>query len=367
MRIVITAGDPSADVHAARLMAALRQRIPDVVFEGFGGPAMEMQGLRSIAHMPELAVSGFWEVAKRINYFRGLLERATALLEPRRPDLFLPVDYPGFNLRLAKQARDRHIPVAWYIAPQLWAWGENRAEHLARVVDLLMVVFPFEVEFFARHHINATWVGHPMQAHALAPAPQRNANMVVFMPGSRKQELRHHLPLLADVARRLPQAIGHPLEMVVPRAPSIRQGALVSLEQVGVRVVDGAHDAMRSASAGLIKAGTSTLEAAVLGMPFATFYRTSWLTYAIAKRLVNVQSVTMLNLLLKRQVAHEFLQAEATSEALIREVRELLTSEERQRELAAATAEVREVLGITADAPPPADRAADAIVERFVR
>lgn len=362
MHIIITAGDPSADVHAARLMAAIRLQVPEVIFEGFGGPAMEMEGLRSIARVQDLAVTGFWEVAKRIRYFTKLLSRCAYLFVTRKPKLFIPVDYPGFNMRLAAKAKASGVPVAWYIAPQLWAWGKNRATNLASVVDLLMVVFPFEVDFFSQYGIRTTWVGHPF----VAPKQHRNADeekTVLLMPGSRTQELRHHIPLLENVITRLPDTLGFAPRVVVPRARLVSKGALVSLETLGAKITDDAHAAMLNAHVGLVKAGTSTLEAALLDLPFATYYKTSWLSYMISKRLVSVDTVTMMNLLLQQNVAREFIQQRATPKEMTREIASLITNTHRREEFLHACAEVRLLLGVDNNQTTAANRAANAVVE----
>ena len=346
VHIFITAGDPSGDAHAARLMAAIRTHIPTVVFEGFGGPEMELQGLRSLAHIRDLAVTGFWEVAKRYRFFRSLLNRCDDAIARTRPIAFIPVDYPGFNMRLAARARARttnRVPVFWYIAPQLWAWGERRAAKLAAAVDRLFVVFPFEVEFFQRHGIRAEYVGHPLAEEIPVDTQGREPGQVLLMPGSRAQELHHHTGLLADVVDRV-RAHRSDVSFVVARARNIDLRALEPLVQRNVDVVDDAHAAMQTASAGIIKAGTSTLEAAFRGLPFATFYRTSPLSYAISKRLVTVTSVTMMNLLLKRNVVHEYIQHDATSTRIADEIETLLDDSARRTELVTAMSDVREML-----------------------
>lgn len=346
VHIFITAGDPSGDAHAARLMAAIRTHIPTVVFEGFGGPEMELQGLRSLAHIRDLAVTGFWEVAKRYRFFRSLLNRCDDAIARTRPVAFIPVDYPGFNMRLAARVRARktnRVPVFWYIAPQLWAWGERRATKLAAAVDRLFVVFPFEVEFFQRHGIRAEYVGHPLAEEIPVDTQGRVPGQVLLMPGSRAQELHHHTGLLADVVDRV-RAHRSDVSFVVARARNIDMRALEPLVQRNVDVVDDAHAAMQTASAGIIKAGTSTLEAAFRGLPFATFYRTSPLSYAISKRLVTVTSVTMMNLLLKRNVVHEYIQHDATSTRIADEIETLLDDSARRTELVRAMSDVREML-----------------------
>ena len=346
VHIFITAGDPSGDAHAARLMAAIRTHVPTVVFEGFGGPEMELQGLRSLAHIRDLAVTGFWEVAKRYRFFRSLLNRCDDAIARTRPVAFIPVDYPGFNIRLAARVRARktnRVPVFWYIAPQLWAWGERRATKLAAAVDRLFVVFPFEVEFFQRHGIRAEYVGHPLAEEIPVDTQGRVPGQVLLMPGSRAQELHHHTGLLADVVDRV-RAHRSDVSFVVARARNIDLRALEPLVQRNVDVVDDAHAAMQTASAGIIKAGTSTLEAAFRGLPFATFYRTSPLSYAISKRLVTVTSVTMMNLLLKRNVVHEYIQHDATSTRIADEIETLLDDSARRTELVTAMSDVREML-----------------------
>jgi len=359
VRIFITAGDPSADAHAARLMASIRRRIPDVQFEGFGGTAMEMEGLRTIARMKDLAVTGFWEVAKRYGYFRELLTRCDDLLARRKPDLYLPVDYPGFNLRLAAKARRRNIPVAWYIAPQLWAWGKDRARKLADAVTTLLVVFPFEVEYFRSFGIDAHHVGHPLLDQVAAMPSVERGSSVLLLPGSRHHEVGRHVPLLRGTIEHLHR---HGItDLLVAQARSVPTADLQPLMDLGARVVADSRQAMATSAAGLIKAGTSTLEAAVLGLPSATFYRTSWMSYHLSKRLVTVNSVTMANLLLQQNVIHEYLQHDATPQALAAEVLDLLGNEERRRTLAAASAHVREILG----GPGASERAADLIAERF--
>ncbi len=359
MRIFITAGDPSGDAHAARLMASIRKRVPDVLFEGFGGPAMEMEGLRTIAHMKDLAVTGFWEVAKRYPYFRELMSTCDRLLETRKPDLFIPVDYPGFNLRLAAKAKRRKVPVAWYIAPQLWAWGKDRATKLADVVTTLLVVFPFEVEFFKGFGIDTRYVGHPLLDQiADMPTVERGSG-VLLMPGSRHHEVSKHVPLLVETVRQLHT---HNVDQIkVAKAANVSAEDLSPLRDLGVELVTDSRMAMAEAGAGMIKAGTSTLEAAVLGVPFATFYRTSWLSYEMGKRLVTINSVTMANLLLQQNVIHEYIQHGATPEALSTEILDLLGNDLRRKELFDASEQVREILG----GPGASERAADLIAEMF--
>lgn len=362
LKIFITAGDPSGDAHAARLMADIRTRVPNVVFQGFGGAEMGMQGLQSVARLEDLAVTGFLEVAKRYGYFRALLERCGQLIQEQRPALFIPVDYPGFNIRLAAKARAAKVPVAWYIAPQLWAWGKNRAKHLSEVVTRLLVVFPFEVEFFSKLGVRTELVGHPLLDDPIFAMNDFHENSgaaktVVLMPGSRTQEIRRHVPILAELCRGINSSTSD-VRIEVPKPSRLSVTHYAELVGEGAALVDDPRLSLRNGYAGIIKAGTSTLEAALLGLPFATFYKTSLPSYMLAKRLVNVESVTMMNLLLHRSVVHEYLQHDAKPARLLGEVHELLMNMDRRAELQSASQEVRDILG----GPGASERAADSIV-----
>lgn len=305
---------------------------------------MEAEGLRSLAHIRDLAVTGFWEVAKRYRFFRDLMKRCERAIEKSRHVLFIPVDYPGFNMRLAAKVRSHKLRVAWYIAPQLWAWGEKRAKDLASVVDRLLVVFPFEVEFFSKHGIRAEYVGHPLsESIDLDHAPERSASEILLLPGSRRQEVHHHVPLLAGTIDRLNRSRPD-LSFIVAQARNVDPHTLQPLIDRGATVSIDAERSMATATAGLIKAGTSTLEAAMRGLPFATYYRTSMLTYEVSKRLVNVTSVTMMNLLLNRPVIHEYIQRDATAQNLEMEVIDLVSNAHRRVELTHAMDEVRSLL-----------------------
>lgn len=359
VRIVIAAGEPSGDLHAARLMAAIRQLIPSVVFEGIGGPAMELEGLRSMARLRDLAVSGFWEVAKRYGFFRSLLQRCGNHITQNPPALFLPVDYPGFNLRLATIARRAHVPVAWYIAPQLWAWGKGRGPKLAHAVNHLLAVFPFEPAFFQQFGIRTSYVGHPLlDDPAFSAVPDHGSRTLALFPGSRRQELLRHVPILADVLRLLPSDVSS----TVAVAPGTDSSLLAPLVEAGARPVVDSRAVLAQSGAGLVKAGTSTLEASLLGLPFATFYRTSAFSAALTRRLATIDHVTMANVLLHRSAVHEFLQEGALPPALAREAIVLLDDTARRAELRDSFTEVRELLG----GPGAAQRAA-AIIAEMVR
>ncbi len=328
-RFFIVAGETSGDLHAARLMQQLRAVWPDCEFRGIGGPRMQALGLKSLAQLEDINVVGFWEVAKRYPFFRRLLRRCRAELEQGGCDAFIPVDYPGFNLRLAAAARKAGIPVLYYIAPQLWAWGEKRAAKLRAAVDLLMVVFPFEVEFFGRFGIEARFVGHPLLD---VPAfregegeAEREAECIALLPGSRNQEVENNLPIMLEAAKLL-QATMPQLRFVVAAAgrESSVHDRLIQAAAVDVEITHDSRALLKRAAAGMVKTGTSTLESALARMPFVMMYRTSALSYRIARRLITLPFISLVNIIAGKQVVRELIQDEARPDLLAEELRRLL-------------------------------------------
>lgn len=325
-RFFIVAGEASGDTHAARLMAALRQLYPGCVFEGIGGDAMSRQGLQSLVPMSDINVVGFWEVAKRYAFFKKLLARCAQLLQNSQYDAFIPVDYPGFNIRLAAEARRCTIPVCFYIAPQLWAWGKGRAKKLSSVVDVLLVVFPFEVAFFEQFGIKTKFVGHPLLddlelVDGFAPVGQRE-NIVALMPGSRAQEVRAHLPILLQTAELL-RKDEPTLDVVIAAPPSVHP-SLYAPALGRARVEHNSRLLMKRARVGVVKAGTSTLEAALCGMPFVMMYKTSMLSYIVARQLIRLPSIALANIIAQKRIVHEYIQRDARPDVLSAELLRLV-------------------------------------------
>jgi lipid-A-disaccharide synthase len=329
----IVAGETSGDMHGARLMSALKQQAADermeCRFEGIGGPAMEAEGLNSLVPLRDINVVGFWEVAKKYRFFTRLLEQCRQRLIATRFDAFIPIDYPGFNMRLAVNAKQSRVPVCWYIAPQLWAWGAERAVRLQECVDVLLVVFPFEIEFFRKHGINAQFVGHPLldapEFSALPTLIPERKPLVALLPGSRKQEVEQNLPLFLDVAHALASELPS-TAFCVAAASHLPRTVYASVERASLDI-SLTHDSralMREAATGLVKTGTSTLEAALLGMPFAMAYKTSSLTYSIAKRKITLPYIALANIVAGRTVVQEFIQQAAAPKAITRELLRLL-------------------------------------------
>ncbi len=328
--VLLLAGEASGDHHGAGVARALRAALPGARLTGLGGPAMAAEGVELLAGLDQLAVMGFVEVVRHLAFFRSLERRIQALLDSGEVDLVLPIDYPGLNLRIAREAHARGLPVLYYISPQVWAWRAGRASRLAEYSDAVAVILPFEARMLEEAGARATFVGHPLLERP-DDVPDRASfcarwqldaarPLLALLPGSRRQEIERHLDLFLAAAARVREA--HPdVQPVVARASSVPYARLARND---IRVVEDTRALLRHARAGLVKSGTSTLEAALEGMPFVMAYRTHPLSYEIARRVVRVDHVALANLVAGERVVTELLQGEATPARLASEVLPLL-------------------------------------------
>lgn len=320
--IFLSAGEPSGDVHGAALARALRRRWPGARLLGLAGPRMQAEGVEAIVPFERLAVMGFAEVLRHLPFFVRLLRRSGRVLEDEGVDLVVPIDYPGFNLRLARSASDREIPVLYYIAPQVWAWHRSRAGKLAAIADRLAVILPFEEAVFREHQAAVHFVGHPLAFRAetveerepfcrrLDLDPARR--ILALFPGSRRQEVDRHLDLFIETASRVVDARWH-LQPVVARSPDVEEAAYAASP---FPMTTDARALQAHAHVALVKSGTTTLETALAGVPMVIAYRTHPATYWLARRLVEVEHVGLANLVAGRRIAPELLQEDATPAAL---------------------------------------------------
>ena len=312
--ILFVVGEASGDLHAGKVAEALRAMAPELSMVGIGGGHMRAAGVEILEDVENLAVMGFTEVVRHIPKHYALLGRLRERIENGRVALVVLLDYPGFNLKVADVAKKAGVPVLYYITPQVWAWGAGRLPTLARVVTKAASILPFEEALLRRHGVDATFVGHPLLDHAQSlptPAAARAAlglsadgPILAVFPGSRRAELARHLKPFIETATLL-QARVPGLHIVVSVAPTVQ----ISEADCPFPLVHGASfNVLRAATAGLLKSGTTTLEAAVAGLPHVIGYRTSAITYAIARRVVKIPHIGLVNVVAHREVSREFVQ-----------------------------------------------------------
>ncbi len=348
-KIFISAGDPSGEIHAARLMKQIKEQYGEVEFTGLGGENMIREGLLPLARLSDISVVGFWEVAKRYGFFRSLLNKCRNVIN-KETDIFIPVDYPGFNIRLAGYAKKAGIPVAYYIAPQLWAWGKNRAKKLSAVVDKLLVVFPFEVDYFRDFGIDAVFTGHPLMDDPVfaddPPGFTDREKLIALLPGSRDQEVKSHLPVLKKCADKIRSTLPeYDFGIGVSRTVDKRLYDDFITNNEGFSLFENTRKMMLQSRAGIVKTGTSTLEAALCGMPFAMFYKTSLLTYYMGRYLVNLPHISLVNIIRGEAAVKEFVQNDFRPSIVAEEISRIVKNEDYRKNMLSNFKSIREELG----------------------
>jgi lipid-A-disaccharide synthase len=356
---LILAGEPSGDRVAGQLARELRALDPDLHLAAVGGPSLRAAGAEILQDIDELSAMGFVEVVRHLPRLRRLERRLRDFLAAERPSVVVPVDYPGFNLRIAAHAKRLGIPVIYYVGPQIWAWGAGRLPRIARAVDRMLVVLPFEEEIYRRAGVAVEFVGHPL-LERLEGAPGREAARIALglpdrapvlglVPGSRSQEVRRILPVMLATARRLRSRFPD-LETVVSVATSVRaeEYARAGVEDDGGavrRMGGGAERILAAADVLLVTSGTATLEAAVMGTPLAVLYRTSTLTWVLGRILVRIPRISLVNIVAGEDLVPEFLQGRARPRAIAAWAEEVLADPQRRRSLAERLRGLRSRLG----------------------
>ncbi len=332
MKYYLVSGEASGDLHGSNLVKELKKLDTTASFRAWGGDLMAAQGVEVVKHYRELAFMGFVEVLKNIRtIFRNMRHCVEDILA-YRPDVVILIDYPGFNLRIAKKLKAHGIKVFYYISPQVWAWKQSRVKTIRQVVDKMFVILPFEKEFYARYGYEVEFVGHPLlDAIRELPPVHRNSfseqyglddkPVIALLPGSRKQEIKKMLPAMLAVIPHFPDH-----RFIVAGAPSIDEsfykGIILDKE---VPVVSGrTYDLLRISEAALVTSGTATLETALLRIPEIVCYKGSFLSYQIARRLIKVRFISLVNLIMEKEVVKELIQDELNTENLVNELTKLL-------------------------------------------
>lgn len=331
MKLAVVAGEASGDLHAAEVVRELRALVPDLELFGIGGGRLEAQGMRLIRNASDLAIVGLFNVLRHLPMFLRAFRALRREIERERPDAILLIDYPDFNLRVARVGRRLGIPVIYYISPQVWAWRSRRVSQIAERVRHMLVIFPFERDFYEAHGVPVTYVGHPL-VEQLARVEARNDTLpaaplrVALMPGSRRMEVASLLGPMLDGIRALRGDME--IEARILLAPTIdREQVRSILESSGVEaslVEMRRMEALAECDLALCSSGTATLEAAVLGVPSVVVYRLSAMTYALARRLVRLPHFSLVNIVAGREVVPELVQKQVRGERIAAEAKRLL-------------------------------------------
>ncbi|HEV7867465.1 MAG TPA: lipid-A-disaccharide synthase [Chthoniobacteraceae bacterium] len=369
MKLYLIAGEASGDSRGAELMRSLRLRSPDLEFFGAGGREMRAFAGGHMHDWADEAVMGLWDVLKKYGYFKAQFDRMLADIEQVAPAALILIDYPGFNLRLAKAVKRRlpKVRIIYYISPQVWAWNRGRIPKMAGFLDLMLCIFPFEKPLYEASGLRTVFVGHPLldSLETRRISADREPDLVGLFPGSREKEVRKIFPVMVAAAARMRS-----------RRPELRFEAAAASPMMADRMREilaasghdpafckvqtgGSHELMQRAAAGMVCSGTATLESAYFGMPLCILYKVAWLTWIIAKRVVQVAYVGMPNVLANREIAREFLQSDATPDAVATEMLRLVTDPAASAAMRSELSAVIAGLGERG----AADRAAHAILE----
>lgn len=372
MNFLLSAGEASGDNYGAQLIEALRQVAPGSEFFGMGGEKMRVAGFDAQVHANEVAVVGLAEVVTHLPHIRRRFKHLVEEAAIRKPDAAILIDFPDFNLRLARELHDLGIPVFYFVSPQLWAWRTGRVEQIKKYVRKMIVIFPFEQEFYRQHGVDVAFVGHPL---AYQPLPQISRSdfatqykldaakeWIALLPGSRRRELRLNLPEMLKGAELLTKK-GSDYEYLLPVASTLdpewvryQLGPAYRL----IKLTENAQATVMLSRAAVVASGTATVEAALTGTPFVVVYRLSPLTWLLGRRLVKLDTFAMPNLIAGKKIVPELIQYDFTGEAVVQELKKILPDGDARSEMRDALGEVRRKLAVT---EAPALRAAEEILK----
>jgi lipid-A-disaccharide synthase len=351
MKYYIIAGEASGDLHGSNLIKQLKKQAPGSDIRCWGGDLMEAAGAHLVKHYKDLAFMGFTEVLMNLRTIFRNMDLCKADILRYAPDALILIDYPGFNLRIAKWARQQGLRIIYYISPQVWAWKENRVKQIRRNVDKMLVILPFEKEFYHKWTYEVEYVGHPLveviddfrASAATSPAAAPPAKPIIaLLPGSRKQEILKKLPIMLEASRFFPDH-----QFVVAQAPgqdgSFYKDILAPYPNVS-SVRNQTYSLLLNAQAACVTSGTATLETALFGIPEVVCYKGSAVSYQIAKRLVKVKYISLVNLIMDKPVVKELIQDDLTPENLRRELDDLLHNPTRQQQLRIDYLNLKELL-----------------------
>lgn len=342
MKYYIIAGEASGDLHASNLVAEIKKKDKKADFRGFGGDLMRKQGVTLVKHYRSMAFMGFIEVAVNLRKVLGNIALCKKDILEYQPDALILVDYPGFNLRIAKFAHDKGFKVYYYISPQVWAWKRRRVRKIKKSVDKMLVILPFEEEFYKRYGVDVTYVGNPLLdelrkygASNRSIFLRRNSlgekrEIIAMLPGSRGQEIKRTLPVMLKVVPHFPE-----YQFVIAGVSSIDKSLYKKIiGNADVFLVEGqTYELLQNSSAAIVTSGTATLETALFSVPEVVCYKATDFSYRLAKWMIKVKYISLVNLVMDKEVVKELIQSDLTEENIVKELELLLHSGKRQRQL----------------------------------
>ena len=368
MKYYIIAGEASGDLHGSNLVASIRQKDPAAKIKAWGGEKMRRNGANVVKNYHDLAFMGFVEVVMNLKTILKNIKYCKKDITEFKPDALILIDYPGFNLRIAKWAKKKGIKVFYYISPQIWAWKRRRVHTIKKVVDKMLCILPFEKKFYDNYDVDCQFVGHPLldeiakiepvdkqkfyKANRLNPKKE----IIALLPGSRKQEVSRMLTVMLDVVKMFPS-----YQFVVACAPSLPVSYYKKIigEKANVRLVlNRTYQLLQLSSAAVVTSGTATLETALLDVPEVVCYKANKISYLIARQVAKVKYICLVNLIMDRLVVKELIQNDMTANNIRDELQSLLNSSKRQKKLLEEYEELKYVLGNTG----ASDRAAETII-----
>jgi len=360
LKVLVVAGEASADRHAASLIEHWGRLAPGLMVYGMGGQRLRRAGARLLLDFSEAGVLGILEVIPNLSRFYRAYRQLLDSLDRERPDLILLLDLPDFNLFFAGRVKARfpNLPILYYISPQVWAWRKGRVKKIKRRISRMLVLFPFEADFYRRHGVEVEFVGHPLKDQVKASAAPEELRkrfavagaspVVALLPGSRAEELRVYLPVLREAAVRL-QAKHPRIAFLAAAAPTVRREMIAQAlpsERLPVQIIEGAtHDVLAAADLALVASGTATLETALIGAPMVILGKTSWPNFLLARPLIRVPFYGLPNLLAGREIVPELIQRQCTPDRVLAEAEAILTDPARQETIRRDLARVRDILG----------------------
>jgi lipid-A-disaccharide synthase len=354
-KILIIAGEVSGEMHGAALVSELKSSKSNLDFFGIGGDNMINAGVETLYHIKDMAFLGFVEVIKHLPFILKVEKAIINFVKSNKIKLAILIDYPGFNLRIAKKLKDLGVKIVYYISPQIWAWHQSRIKKIQQRVDKMIVVFPFEKTFYEEGNVPVEYVGHPLvdrieQYNFLSKKQFFSEfgiekEILLILPGSRKHEIKKHLPEIIKSAELI--SSNNNMQTVVACSENLDEEYLKSfIKNSNIKIIKGnTYNLFKHSKFGIIKSGTSTLEAAIIGLPFVVIYSTSKLTYILAKRLVKINHIAMPNIIANKTVVREFIQHEVNSEMISNYINSLLTDDESLARIKTELTEIKKQLG----------------------